>query len=52
MVHVITAVKDILFFGKMFDPIPLLWVFLGILLFMQLGLLFFRKASPYVPKLL
>jgi len=52
MVHVITAVKDILFFGKMFDPIPLLWVFFGILLFMQLGLLFFRKASPYIPKLL
>ena len=52
MVHILTAVKDILFYGKMFDPVPLLIIFMVVLVVMQLGLVFFRKASPYVPKLL
>ena len=52
MVHVLTAVKDVLFHGRMFDPVPLLIVFASVLVIMQLGLLFFRKASPYVPKML
>lgn len=52
MVPVLTAVKDVLFYGRMYDPVPLLWVFLAVVLVMQLGLLFFRKASPYVPKML
>ncbi|MEA2061529.1 MAG: ABC transporter permease [Thermodesulfobacteriota bacterium] len=52
MVHVVVAVQDLLFYGRMFDPVPLLVVFLVVLMVMQLGLLFFRKASPYVPKML
>jgi len=52
MVHLLNAVKDILFYGRMFDPVPLVIVFAIVLLVMQLGLIFFRKASPYVPKLL
>jgi len=52
MVHVLTAVKDVLFYGRMFDPVPLLIVFASVVVIMQLGLLFFRKASPYVPKML
>jgi len=52
MVHILTAVKDVLFYGRMFDPIPLVIVFAVVLMVMQLGLLFFRKTSPYVPKML
>ena len=52
MVHILTAVQDVLFYGKMFDPAPLVVIFFVVLVVMQLGLLFFRKASPYVPKML
>jgi len=52
MVHILTAVQDVLFYGKMFDPAPLMVIFFVALVVMQLGLLFFRKASPYVPKML
>ena len=52
MVHVITAVHDLLFYGKMFDPVPILIVFASVLVIMQLGLFFFRRVSPYVPKML
>lgn len=52
LVHVLTAIKDVLFYGRMYDPLPLTIVLLATLLIMQLGLVFFRKASPYVPKML
>jgi len=52
MAHVITAVKDILFHGRIFDPVPLIIVLACTLAVMQIGLLFFRKAAPYVPKML
>lgn len=52
MVHVITAVHDLLFYGKMFDPVPILIVFASVLVIMQFGLFFFRRVSPYVPKML
>ncbi len=52
MVHVITAVKDLLFHGRMFDPVPLLIVFAAVFAIMQFGLFFFRRSSPYVPKML
>lgn len=52
MVHFITAVRDLLFYGEMFEPVPILAVFAVTLLFLQLGLLFFHRASPYVPKLI
>ena len=52
MVYVLGAVKEVLFYGRMYDPVPLLIVFTFVLVIMQLGLLFFRKASPYVPKML
>jgi len=51
MVHVITAVRDILFYGKMFDVGPMLIVFAAVLVFMQLGLIFFRRLSPHVSKM-
>ncbi|MDA3897644.1 MAG: ABC transporter permease [Desulfobacteraceae bacterium] len=52
MVHVIGAVRDLLFYGKMFEFRPMFITFVVTLLFMQVGLVFFRKVSPYVPKML
>ena len=52
MVHVITAVHDLLFYGKMFDLVSMLIVFASVLIIMQFGLLFFRRVSPYIPKML
>ena len=52
MVHFITGIRDLLFYGKMFEPMPILAIFIVTLLFFQLGLLFFRRVSPYVPKLI
>lgn len=52
MVHFITAVRDLLFDGRMFQWGPILIVFAVTLCFLQLGLLFFRRVSPYVPKML
>ena len=52
MVHVIGAVRDLLFYGKMFDFRPIFISFVVTLLIMQLGLFFFRGVSPYVPKML
>ena len=52
MVHFITAVRDLLFYGKMFDWLPIGICFIVTLTVIQAGLLFFRKASPYVPKMI
>lgn len=52
LVHVLIAVKDVLFRGQMFDPVPLLMILPILLVVIQIGLLFFRKVSPYVPKML
>lgn len=52
MVHIITAVQDILYHGRMFDPVPLIIIFGVVLVFMQVGLLFFRKNAPQLPKIL
>jgi len=52
MVHVIGAVRDLLFYGKMFEFRPILITFVVTLFIMQLGLFFFRRVSPYVPKML
>ncbi len=52
MVHFITGIRDLLFYGKMFEPVPILVIFVVTLLLLQIGLLFFRKASPYVPKMI
>ena len=52
MVYVITAVRDILFYGKMFDVGSMWIVFAAVLIFMQLGLAFFRRLSPHVSKML
>lgn len=52
MVHLITAVRDLLFYGKMFDFRPILIVFAVTCVIMQFGLFFFRRVSPYVPKMI
>ncbi|MFZ2630180.1 MAG: hypothetical protein WA081_00030 [Desulfosalsimonadaceae bacterium] len=52
MVHVIGSVRDLLFYGRMFEWRPVLITFAVTLILMQLGLLFFRRVSPYVPKML
>lgn len=52
MVHFITAVRELLLEGHMFTVRPILIVFAITLLAMQLGLLFFRRMSPYVPKMI
>ncbi len=52
MVHLITAVRDLLFYGKMFDFRPILIVFAVTFVIMQFGLFFFRRVSPYVPKMI
>jgi ABC-type polysaccharide/polyol phosphate export permease len=50
MVYYITGIRDLLFYGKMFEPVPILVIFAVTLLFLQQGLRFFRRVSPYVPK--
>ncbi|MDA3788506.1 MAG: ABC transporter permease [Desulfobacula sp.] len=52
MVHIITAVRDLLFYGKMFDLYPILIIFIVTMGTLQLGLMFFRRVSPYVPKVI
>jgi ABC-type polysaccharide/polyol phosphate export permease len=50
MVHFLSAVRDVVLYGRMFDwsKIIIMFVIAGVVL--QLGLLFFRKISPSVPK--
>jgi ABC-type polysaccharide/polyol phosphate export permease len=50
MVHVITAVRDVLFTGTMFNITTMLVILAVTLIFMQLGLLYFRAFSQFVPK--
>jgi ABC-type polysaccharide/polyol phosphate export permease len=50
MVHVITAVRQVLFFGQMFDVTVMLVILAVTLAFTQLGLLYFRAVSRFVPK--
>lgn len=50
MVHVITAVRDLLYTGQMFDMMPVGVTMLSALVAIQLGLYFFRRLSPVVPK--
>jgi ABC-type polysaccharide/polyol phosphate export permease len=52
MVHFITAVRDLLFYGKMFDVKTICFLFAVTLLVLQLGLWFFRKKTSYVPKMI
>ena len=52
MVHFITAVRDLLFYGRMFEWIPVVIIFCVTLCIMQIGLIFFRRVSPYVPKMI
>ncbi|MCP4021534.1 MAG: ABC transporter permease [Desulfobacteraceae bacterium] len=52
MVHFISAVRELLLNGRMFDWQPILIVFAVTICFLQIGLLFFRKNSYYVPKMI
>jgi len=52
MVHFITAVRDLLFYGRMFDVKAVCLLFALTILTFQLGLLFFRSKSLYVPKMI
>ena len=52
MVHFITAVRDLLFYGKMFDFGPILIIFVVTLCCLQLGLVFFRRMSCHVAKVI
>ena len=50
MVHIITAVRDVLFFGKVFNVTTML-IILGVtLVFMQMGIVYFRTFSQFVSK--
>ena len=49
MVHIMPAIRNILMDGHMFQWEPLLWVFGGTLICMQLGLFFFERMAPFVP---
>lgn len=50
MVHVITAVRDLLFTGKMFN-IANMFIIMGVtLVFMQFGIVFFRSFERMIPK--
>jgi lipopolysaccharide transport system permease protein len=50
MVHVITAVRDLLFNGKMFN-LNKMMILMGVtLIFVKVGILFFRTYSKMVPK--
>lgn len=52
MAHYITAVRDLLLEGHMFDIFPISITFVITLFAMQVGLIFFRRMSPYVPKMI
>lgn len=50
MVHVITAVRDVLFTGKMFDISTMLIILTVTLVFTQVGIIFFRANERMIPK--
>ena len=50
MVHVITAVRDVLFTGRVFDVSTMLIILAVTLIFMQLGIMFFRANERMIPK--
>jgi ABC-type polysaccharide/polyol phosphate export permease len=50
MVHVITAVRDLLFIGQMFNINRFLIILALTLIFMQIGIVYFRSASRLIPK--
>jgi ABC-type polysaccharide/polyol phosphate export permease len=50
MVHVITAVRDLLYTGQMFDIKRLLIILLITMIFMQFGIIYFRSVSRFIPK--
>jgi ABC-type polysaccharide/polyol phosphate export permease len=50
MVHVITAVRDVLLTGKMFDVSTMIIILAVTLIFMQLGIIFFRANERMIPK--
>ena len=50
MVHFITAIRELLFYGRMFDWKPLLVIFACTVVMIQLGLNFFRSMAPNIPK--
>ncbi|HDQ40516.1 MAG TPA: hypothetical protein ENN39_05735 [Desulfonatronum sp.] len=52
MVHVITAVRDLLFTGKMFNMATYLIIIGVSLALVQFGLLFSRRYAPGIPKAL
>ncbi len=52
MVPFITAVRDLLLDGHMFNFPPIFITFAVTLFAMQLGLVFFRHMSPYIPKMI
>jgi len=51
MVHFITAVRDLLFYGRMFNVVPILVVLAVTLCVLQLGLMYFRRMARYIPKM-
>ncbi len=52
MVPFISSVRDLLFYGKMFDLQSILILFVVTLCVLQVGLFFFRRMSCYVPKMI
>jgi ABC-type polysaccharide/polyol phosphate export permease len=50
MVHVITAVRDLLYSGKMFNIKNMSIILVLTLLVMQVGMIYFRASSRFVPK--
>jgi len=50
MVHVITAVRDVLFTGKMFDISTMFIILTVTLVFTQVGIIFFRANERMIPK--
>jgi ABC-type polysaccharide/polyol phosphate export permease len=50
MVHVISAVRDVLLSGKMFDGFKLLIIVAVTLVFTQIGIIYFRHTVRMVPK--
>ena len=50
MVHVITAVRDVLFTGQMFNTSAMLIIMAVTLVFMQAGIMFFMTNARMIPK--
>ena len=50
MVHIITAVRDVLFTGKLYNVTTMLIILCGSLLLMQIGISYFKTASRIIPK--